>query len=197
MTDIIPTDSRYVPMRQQPYCCVPACISVVMYRLGLPLISQELLGYHLGLTVPPESASDFFNPRVSDKPPSAAGYGTQIHVPEFEPNEVFEKLDIPLRMERKLVDQMLTFEDFQETLRQLLDEDADVLACLQWGNLADQPEKAWGHVLVIDQMDNEMIRFIETDTGCKWKSFPTKKVYQAMVDHTAENAGGLWVLRRI
>jgi len=41
----VPTDSRYIPFTQQPYWCTPTSIQIVMHKLGLPLVSQEELGY--------------------------------------------------------------------------------------------------------------------------------------------------------
>jgi hypothetical protein len=47
----IPNDSRYVPFTQQPACCVPTCIQMVMYKNDIPLIPSEEIGYPLGLIV--------------------------------------------------------------------------------------------------------------------------------------------------
>src|SRR6187401_2529326 len=101
MSDVVPQDTRYVPFTQQSYCCVPTSIQMIMYRNGIPLIPLEELGYRLGLTVPPEDADLFYKPRVSDSPPSTAGYGTQIAKEDFAPNKVFEELDIPLEFSFK------------------------------------------------------------------------------------------------
>ncbi len=53
--EIVPKDSRYIPFSQQPYCCVPTSIQMVMYRHNIPLVPAEELGYHLGLTVPKDA----------------------------------------------------------------------------------------------------------------------------------------------
>ena len=94
-----PDDSRYVPFTQQAYCCVPTSILMIMYRNGMPLIPAEELGYHLGLTVPPEDSHLFYKVRVSNTPPSLAGYGTQIYNPDYEPNKVFRELGIPFNFD--------------------------------------------------------------------------------------------------
>ena len=94
MKEIIPKDTRYVPLTQQPSCCTPTSISIVMLKLGIPLISQELLGYHLGLRVNKKVKLLFWNPVVGPKP--GAGYGTRIDRKEYETNAIFKKLNIPL-----------------------------------------------------------------------------------------------------
>jgi hypothetical protein len=70
-----PTTSRYIAFTQQPYCCVPTSITMIMYRNDIPLVPIEELGYLLGMTVPPEEEEYFYNVRVSDSPPSSSGYG--------------------------------------------------------------------------------------------------------------------------
>src|SRR5882724_1582645 len=91
-----PNDSRYVPFTQQAYCCAPTSIQMIMYRHRIPLIPAEELGYHLGLVVSPDEKALFYDVRTANDPPSAAGFGTQIYNPEYEPNKVFQKLGIPL-----------------------------------------------------------------------------------------------------
>lgn len=56
---------------------------MIMYRHGIPLISAEELGYHMGLVVPPEEERLFNHVRVAKEPPTEAGFGTQIHLPEY------------------------------------------------------------------------------------------------------------------
>lgn len=60
--------SRYIPFTQQEYCCVPACIQMVMYKNSIPLVSQEDIGNALGLTVPEEDAYLFKSPQTGEKP---------------------------------------------------------------------------------------------------------------------------------
>jgi len=64
MKNIIPLATRYVPFTQQKSCCVPASISIVMYKRNIPLLPQELLGYHLGLIIDPQNKELFWNPRT-------------------------------------------------------------------------------------------------------------------------------------
>ena len=71
---IVPADSRYIPLTQQKYCCVPTCIQMVMVRRGIQLQPAELIGHHLGLIVDTESAKYFWNVTTGERPSS--GYGT-------------------------------------------------------------------------------------------------------------------------
>src|SRR5688572_25988968 len=91
-----PNDSRYVPFTQQDWCCVPTSVQMVMYRLGIPLLPAEEIGFHIGLTVPSDQAELFYDVRTSEEPPTDVGYGTQIATPGFGLNDAFNKLGIPL-----------------------------------------------------------------------------------------------------
>lgn len=92
----VPRDSRYIPFTQQPSHCVPTCIQMVMYRNNIPLLPAEEIGYHLGLVVRPDQSNLFSNVRTAIDAPSSAGYGIQIHLPEYEPDVAFAHMGIPL-----------------------------------------------------------------------------------------------------
>jgi hypothetical protein len=198
--DIVPKDSRYIPFSQQPYCCVPTSIQMVMYRHSIPLIPAELLGYYLGLTVPKEAAGFFWNVNVGKRPASKmrpiAGYGTMIYEKKFEPNKVFKKLNIPLRMELRAIDSFKSFNDFKKYLLGLSRKDFDVLLCFHHGTLVNDPAKDNGHVVVLDKIypKKSEIRFVDPTRGPKWKIFSMKKMYEAMKAHTSAKTGGFWEL---
>lgn len=152
MIKVVPKDSRYVPLTQQKWCCVPTCIQMVMLRNGIPLLSAEELGYHLGLTIHPSRANLFYNARVSDvRPP--AGYGTQIYQPKYSPNTAFKKLGIPLKMSWSLIDKFATIESFKDYLEGMESSGRDLLVCYDWPTLFNPDETDhWGHVCVLDRV---------------------------------------------
>ena len=196
MTEVIPADSRYTPLQQQPYCCVPTCFQIVMLDHGLPLVPAELIGWHCGLTVPSEAAALFYNPRVSAVPPSS-GYGTRLHESEFTADSAFAALGIPLRMTMETIDAFPHFEDFVARLVSLMAADADVLLCYQVAALTGEAERTWGHVCVLDRLDGESLRLIDPGHAAKWRVFSQRRIYDAMRVHGADNAAGLWILSRI
>lgn len=197
MRDVVPKDSRYVPLTQQKSCCVPTCIQMVMLRNGIPLLPAEELGYHLGLTIHPSRANLFYNARVSEvRPP--AGYGTQIYKPEYSPNKAFKKLNIPLKMSWSLIDKFATIESFKEYLSRVESSGKDVLVCYDWPTLFDQDETDhWGHVCVLDKMFIEKgeVRMIDPSPDWpKWNMVKIEKLYEAMKFHGASKSGGFWEL---
>jgi hypothetical protein len=195
--DITPRDSRYVPVPQQPYCCGPACLTMIMLRHGIPPLPQELIGYHLGLVVPSERKEEFWNPRHAERPVVASGFGTQIqNEAEFGMQKALDKLGIPLRFAYAGADGIETVDDLKTRLQSTIAANEDVLVCLNWGALTDKPEKNWGHILCVDTIDGDTIRLIDTDVGAKWKTFPARKVFDALKTHGNANYGGLWTFRR-
>ena len=192
---IVPSDSRYIPFTQQPACCVPTCIQMVMYRHSIPLLSAEELGYHLGLIVHPERVSLFYNVRISEKKPSA-GDGTRIYLPEFELNVGFQKLNIPLKLTKKLIDRFSTKEEVALYLQSAEKEDRDILLCFNHGVLANDSSKDWGHVCVFDRLIGDKIRIVDPSPDQpKWRIVNIEKMFTAMKKHGEKNSGGFWELK--
>lgn len=199
MVNVVPKDSRYVPLSQQKYCCVPTCIQMVMLRHNIPLISAELLGYQMGLVVPSEARKYFWNARTAKRPP--AGYGTQVGKPHYGPNLVFRKLKIPLKMTWSLIDRFKTLESFKEYLGEVERRGQDVLLCYDWPSLFDPKNtERWGHVCVLDRVfiEKNELRMIDPSPDCpKWQTVEIDKMYDAMKFHGKEKSGGFWELEVI
>ncbi len=198
--NVVPKDSRYIPFSQQPYCCVPTSIQMVMYRHGIPLIPAEELGYYLGLTVPKDAAGFFWRMRTGKRRPSSlrpvAGYGTRIYERNYDPNKVFKKLGIPLTMKLKSIRSFKNFTGFRKYLLALSRQDFDVLMSFHHGTLANDPAKDNGHVVVLDKIypAKGMIRFIDPTRGPKWRMAAMRKMYDAMQAHPNGKVAGFWEL---
>ena len=178
-------------MTQQKSCCVPTSISIVMYKLGIPLVPQELLGYHLGLIVDEKSKDFFWNPRTGERPP--AGYGTQIGLEEYNPDIAFEKLNIPLRIVVHPVEKFKTEDDFINFVSNCIDEDRDLLVCFNHGTLGGNEEKG-GHVCVVDRIypSKGIIRLVDpSPSQPKWREVEISLLKKAMEMHPS-NSGGFW-----
>jgi hypothetical protein len=188
-----PNDSRYLPLTQQDWCCVPTSMQMIMYRLGIPLIPAEELGYHLGLTVPPVQASLFYKARTSETPPSSAGYGTQIFRDEHDPNKIFKKLGIPLSFEVKLASQFANAEDLVDELTEIEEQDLDALLCYNHGVINGAYEPFSGHVVVFDKIIDGEVRIVDASwKHPKWRLLEPELLYEGISRHGNENSGGVW-----
>lgn len=189
MKNIVPKDTRYVPFTQQKSCCVPACISMIMYKLGIPLISQELLGYYLGLTVAKENRHLFWHPRVGKM--SKYGYGTRIDLKKYNPNIVFKKLGIPLRMTPYHINKFKTKKDFVLFVSECIKKDKDILVFL--GSKAlDNSAQNNGHACVIDRIypAKDIVRIIDpTASRPKWRELKIRTLMEAMKAHPTKGGG--------
>ena len=196
MKEIIPKDTRYVPVVQQKSCCVPASVSMIMYRHNIPLVPQELLGYYLGLTIAPENKKFFWNPRTGKQPPG--GYGTQIYKKEFYLDAAFRKLKIPLKM---IFHPISGFSDevFKKFISQSIKNNGDILTCFDYGKLSGDDIRA-GHVCVVDRIDlkQNTIRLIDPQPiQPKWRVVKIKDLLKAMRYHGDEKSAGLWEFKII
>lgn len=193
----VPDDSRYIPFTQQPSCCVPTCIQMVMYRNGIPLRPAEEIGYHLGLVVPPDRSSLFCNVRtVAETPP--AGYGIQMHIPEYEPNAAFARMDIPLSFS---VEPITGFSSATKVLKRLREherDDLDVLVAFNLGALLDDPSlNEAHHACVFDRILDGRVRLIDPSFHApKWRIFEAEQLFAAMQKHVSSDWGGIWLLKK-
>lgn len=190
---ITPENSRYIPLTQQPACCVPTCLQMVMYKNNIPLISAEEIGYHLGLVVHPDKSKYFYNVRTSAEKP-LAGYGTRIYLPEFEPNMVFENLGIPLLFTVMSISEIAGADELARTLQEIEANDRDALLCFNHGALLGEIEKDWGHVVVFDRVDGRARIIDPSPEHPKWQFIGLDKIFEAMVKHGDNNLGGVWLI---
>lgn len=190
-------NSRYIPLTQQKYCCVPTCIQMVMYKNAIPLISQEEIGNALGLTVPEEDRYLFNNPRTEDMP--RAGWGTQIYIDEFNPNVAFRSLGIPLHTELNLINNFSDIESIKSFLIQHENANSDILVCYDYGVLFDTDSHS-GHVNVFDSYDQErdIVQLIDPEQRVpKYRKVKLARLFDALVAHGNDKSGGFWELTKI
>jgi hypothetical protein len=190
---VVPSDSRYVPLTQQPYCCVPTCIQIVMAKRRIPLISQEEIGYYLGLTVPKKDSKYFYSARIGKMP--KAGYGTQIYKKKYSLNRAFNRLGIRLKASYKLIDDFRTIDTFKKYLKSI--EKLDVLACFDYGALYNT-DYHHGHVCVVDKvyLNKHSVRLIDPEHNVpKWRTVTIRKLFESMKEHGTGKSAGFWELR--
>lgn len=198
--NVVPTDSRYIPLTQQVWCCVPTCFQMVMLRHKIPLLPVELMGSYLGLLVPEKDKDLFYDVKTGPKP--KGGYGTQGQEKELS-NEMFERLKIPLKMDWQLIDNFKDVDAVRNYLQKVVSSDKDVLVCFEYGRLFGswyQSLLFWdksGHVCLIDKVDlnkNE-IRLVDSEQDApKWRIVKIDKLFLAMKVHGPENSAGFWEL---
>jgi hypothetical protein len=168
-----------------------------MYRNGIPLRPAEEIGYHLGLVVRPEQSDLFSNVRTTvDMPP--AGYGIQIHLPEYEPNAAFARMGIPLSFRVELIKNFSSAEELLNSLSTHEKNDHDVLVAFNLGALLDDPNLSHAHhACVFDRTIDGRVRLVDPSFyASKWRVFDAEKLFVAMQEHVSSDWGGIWVLTK-
>jgi len=183
MRNIVPKDSRYIPLTQQKSCCVPTSISIIMYKLKIPLIPQELLGYHLGLILDKKYKYLFCNVRTGKRP--KAGYGTQTNKKQYEINSIFKKLKIPLNVTTYRINDFKNKNELISYIAGRIKKDKDIMVLLRSGIL-NNDDTMNGHACVIDQIypKKNIIRLIDPlSDQAKWREFKIDKFIKAVKSH--------------
>jgi len=195
MKEIIPKDTRYVPLTQQRSCCVPASISIIMYKLGIPLVSQEVLGYHLGLIIRKKHKNLFWNQKTGKK--YKTGYGVNKSITEY--NKVFKKLKIPLKIITYPIKNFKTTEEIISFIENLCKKDKDFSVILNSGVLNNNKKKA-GHMCVVDRIypNKKSVRLIDPSFNRpKWRIIEISKLKKAMELHPTKEGGAFWEFEKI
>lgn len=171
--------SRYSHITQQPFCCVPACMQMVLSRRNLPLFSQKYIGTELGLT-------------LTGKKPSA-GWGTQVDKQEYSINAFFRKHNLPLQEEYLPVSKLESIAEWAATQ---ISGDNDILVCFNYGLLYENKyQTGQGHVCILDSIEKENAILIDPEeSNRKYRRVKLEKLIDSMKLHGENNRGGFWII---
>lgn len=184
---------RYNPISEKPYCCVPAVLQMILARRGLPCMSQDEIGWELGLLVPPEIESAFTKVRTGPMP--SVGYGTQTAKPEFSIEIFFSRNRLPLSIARLSPSSLKELISILETA---LACDNDVVLCfnsqslfgdgdIEHAALIETFNKTTGQVTVVDP----------AISSPKHKIASIENIFATIQAHDISTLGGVWIISEI
>lgn len=189
---------NYTPVLQQPYCCVPASLQMILARHGYQDYTQETLGNRLGLVVPLRLKHVFKNVAATEKPPTH-GWGTHINLKKYSLQALFKKEQLPFRATFKLSDRFKNAAALKKTLVTLArDAQKDTLLCVQSGALQGFPMPDSGHVILLTAADRENIYYLDPaipEEGVQQTTY--EQMLYAMRLRGPENYGGVWGIRNL
>lgn len=188
---IIFNPERYTRIVQLPYCCVPAALHAILIRRGLEPLSQETIGWDLGLVVPDSIAQHFSSVRTGT--PGPAGYGTRIDLPEFSVPAFLTRHNLPLEFQYLSPNQTGSVE---ATLIDNIRCDNDIIACFDVGELYNRPDICGiGHVSVVDSINNGIISLVESARHKEpLQRVRAEDLTRAIQIHGESKMGGLWII---
>lgn len=182
--------TRYRPISQKPYCCVPTSLQMALEKNGLPKLTQEAIGAQLGLVVPPAYADEFENVQVSEAPVVSSGFGTRIQDPAYSLEHLISEMQWPFALTKHLSSTLANEESLHRLLDSVESKDGDALICYQ-------NDKGYGHVVVFDRIIDGQIRIVDPSPDFdKWREMSVSEVYDRIQKHGDKNMGGLWILER-
>lgn len=178
--------SRYIIFVQQPYCCLPACLQMVLYRRWKKLINQEQIWIDLWLIVPEKDLHLFQNVKTGERP--RAGRGTQAYG-DHDINSFFKKYKYGLNETRYFVDKIS--KDF---IISSIKENKDLLVCFNYHRLYGEGNTGW-HLSIIDRLEWDDIYLIDPafDTP-KIRKVNYDKLIDAIEFHGVERWWGIWMI---
>lgn len=167
---------KYQKIVQRPYCCVGACMEMVLNRHNIQNDGQEDIAYQLGLTLPEEERPNFKKARFGERP--IAEYGTRIQEEEYSINHFFKKNKIPLiETYHCIVEQ----EEASFFLHQ--NKNKDILIIFHCGTLYHAPHADWGHMVLFENIQDEMVTILDSSSKRNYETFSLKELLNAIKYH--------------
>ena len=149
--------NRYDTIKQLPFCCVPACVQMILKRRRLQSFSQEEIGYDLGLTVPIEYLNTFPHAQTGSRPSS--GWGTRTQDYEYSLNQFFSKNSIGLKENYIYSEDP---EEIKNIIQTTLENNDDVICCYDNAALLKNENK-YGHVVLVDNLQDTSVYLIDPE----------------------------------
>ncbi len=180
---------KYKKIVQKKYCCVGACLEMVLNRHHIKNSGQEDIAYQLGLIVPYEDKDDYKKVRSGKMP--IAGYGTQIQEEQYSINNFFKKNKI------SLVEKYYYLTDYEEAKEFLYKyNDYDILIIFHCGTLYDNPNADWGHMILFERIENDEVTILENGPKRDIEKVTLEKLLDSIKIHGKEKGAGFYLIEK-
>lgn len=178
---------KYKIIKQKPYCCVGACIEMILNRRNINNNGQVGIACELDLIVPPSYKELYPDALIGNKP--NAGYGTQIQKEEYSINRFFKKNNINLVMEYYYI---ISVEEAKKFL--LNNFSNDILICLYGATLYDDLDASWGHMVLLENIEANEVTVLDSYKA-KYIKIDIKKLVEAIRVHGKNNGAGFYLIK--
>ncbi len=178
---------KYTKIIQKKYCCVGACLEMILNRHKIKNSGQEDIAYQLGLIVPEEEKQNYQKVRVGKKP--IAGYGTQIQEKEYTINNFFDKNNINLKESYYYITDYKEAKEFLEK-----NNNKDILIIVHCGTLYNFQSADWGHMILFEKMENDKVTILECSAKRDYENFKLKHLLNAIKYHGKEKGAGFYLI---
>lgn len=180
---------KYQKITQKPYCCVGACLEMVLRRHGIADYDQEKIASELGLIVPEEYKEKLPMARTGEMP--AAGYGTQIQEEQYSINQFFKKNHLGLKETYQYITDVTKAKEYLAN-----QDDQDVLIIFHCATLYDNPEADWGHMVLLDHVEGDQVIIQENSSKRDLETVPLSQLMRAIKIHGQGNGAGFYLIEK-
>lgn len=188
INNIMNQNPPYNPINQKLYCCVPACISMILERRNISYWTQDEIWYELGLVVPGEKVHLYTKVRTGKKPIS--GYWTQVWKKQYSVNNFFKKNNIWLKETYFFIDDIPDIKDF---IISNIQKNNDIIVCFNNEKL----HWTWNrwHVSLIQWLENDNIFLVDPGNDFpKIKKVSVNNLIKSIEYHWKEKRWGFWII---
>lgn len=183
---------KYKHISQKPYCCVPACVQMILRRRGLFVPPQEDIAYDLGVILPPKGRHVLPKSHKGHRPKT--GWGTRINLKQYSLTAFFQRRGYALQEKYYPAKNFHSTAKFMEFLKKNLKLGKDQLICFNSPMLYHQ-KGSWGHASLIEKANRRYVTL--RDPSPKHKQ-PRKVLLHDLRAATQNHyKGGVWVMSKI
>ena len=193
-TAILPFNKYFGPMKythisQKPYCCVPACVQMILRRRKMPIFGQTDIAYDLGVVLPPKDRYLLPKSHRGLKPKS--GWGTRIDLKKYSLTAFFKRHGFPLHEKYFSAKRFLSTKQFKKFLLENIGKGNDLLVCFN-SPLLYHREGSWGHASLIEEVEEESVTLRDPKPQYKLaRRVLLNDLLAALKNHYH---GGIWVV---
>ncbi len=179
---------KYHKITQETYCCVGACMEMILNRRKINNKGQIDIACDLGLIVPEKYKDIYPKAIIGEKPKS--GYGTQIQKEEYSINNFFRKNNINLVEEFHFIDNVQYAKQFL-----LENKENDILICCHCATLYDSPHANWGHMVLFDSINDDEVTILDPSDKRNYETININKLIKAITIHGINNGAGFYLIK--
>lgn len=180
---------KYKKVIQKPYCCMGACLEMILNRKNISNNGQVDIACQLGLIVPESYKNIYKNAIISDKKP-LAGYGTQIQKEQFSINNFFRQNNINLTEKYYYIESLEEAKNFLNK-----NKNSDILICCHCATLYDSPLEDWGHMILFENINNNEVTILDPSSNKNYKTIPFENMIKAITVHGKNNGAGFYLIK--
>lgn len=183
---------RYEHISQKPYCCVPACVQMILKRRRLRKSPcQADIAYDLGVQLP--RGAKHLLPRYHKGNPKTGGGGTRIRIKKYSLGRFFKQRGYALGVKHYLGTGFLSEDQFRNFLKENRRLNNDILVCYNAPILTCM-EGTWGHASLIESVRGDHVILRDPSPWQKaGRRIPLGLLFSALQRY-GHYIGGVWVI---